>query len=124
MKKSIGILGILSCMILSGIAFTSCREEAVCKAVITARYLRNGNSNEVIPGCTITVGENPDAEGRPFSDSVRYIGETGPDGRLEHTWKNEAKLRVVAEIDGHKGSCMLQLVKGETVDIDVQIPVQ
>lgn len=124
MKKSIGILSVLSCMLLSGAVFTSCREEAVCKAVITARYLKNGNSNEVVPGCTITIGDNPDAEGRPFSDSVRYIGETDANGRLEHTWKNEAKLRIVAEIDGHKGSCMLQLVKGETVDVDVQIPIQ
>ena len=118
MGKRIGFWVVTACLLMMGICMVSCREEAVCKAIITARYLRNGNSNEVVPGCTITVGE-PE-----FADSVRFVGTTGPDGRLEHTWRNEAKLKVVAEIDGHKGAAMLHLVKGETVELDVQIPVE
>ncbi|MBO7624776.1 MAG: hypothetical protein J6S82_05660 [Bacteroidales bacterium] len=118
MRKKIGIIAITACLLWTGISLVSCRKDAVCKAIITARYLRNGNSNEVVPGCTITVGE-PE-----FADSVRFVGTTGPDGRLEHTWRNEAKLKVVAEIDGHKGAAMLHLVKGETVELDVQIPVE
>jgi hypothetical protein len=106
-----------ACLLWLGISLVSCRKDAVCKAVITARYLRNGNSNEVVPGCNITVGE-PE-----FADSVRFVGVTDANGRLEHSWRNEAKLKVIAEIDGHRGNAMLHLVKGETVELDVQIPV-
>lgn len=117
MRKSIGIFVVATCLVWAGISLASCRKDADCKAIITARYLRNGTSNEVVPGCSITVGEPQ------FADSVRFVGETGPDGRLEHSWRNEAKLKVIAEKDGHKGNAMLHLVKGETVELDVQIPV-
>lgn len=117
MRNRLGFLALAACLLWMGISLVSCREEAMCNAVITVRYLQNGNSNEVVPGCDVSIGE-PE-----FADSVRFVGVTGPDGRLEHSWRNEAKLKVVAEIDGHKGAAMLHLVKGETVELDVQIPM-
>jgi len=117
MKGKITVLAMAAFLSWIGISLISCRKSAECKAVITARYLRNGNSNEVVPGCNITVGE-PE-----FADSVRFVGVTDANGRLEHSWRNEAKLKVIAEKDGHKGNAMLHLVKGETVELDVQIPV-
>ncbi len=85
--------------------------------MITVRYLRDGKSAETVPGCSVTIGESD------YSDSVRYIGQTDANGRLEHTWRNEAKLKVIAEADGRTGMAMLQLVKGETVEQEVLIPV-
>ncbi|MBO4282391.1 MAG: hypothetical protein J5873_04280 [Bacteroidales bacterium] len=117
MRKTFGILMIAAAVLTFASTLFSCRKDSDCKAVITARYLRDGRAAEPAAGCSITIGESD------YSDSVRFVGVTDAEGRLEHTWRNEAKLKVVAEIDGHSGMAMLQLVKGETVEQEVLIPV-
>ncbi len=117
MKKSASIFIIVFCMVMGGILLASCRKDDVCKAVVTVRLLRGTDDSEVVPGCTVTFGEPG------YSDSVNFVGVTDSYGQIVHTWRNEAKLRASAEYDGHKGVAMIALVKGETIEADVLIPV-
>ena len=109
-----GLMIVCGCL---AACFTACRKEAECRAIITVRLLQGTDDSQVVPGCRVTFGEVG------YSDSVYFVGETDANGRIDHTWRNEAKLKAVATHGDRIGVAMIALVKGETVKQDILIPV-
>lgn len=117
MRKRVGLLILALGLFVSGVMFTSCSKEAECKAIITVRALRGAEAAEALPGCTVSIGSSE------YSDSVNYVGVTDANGQIIHTWKNEAKLKMKADYNGIQGTSMLTLVKGETVEQEILVPM-
>lgn len=109
--------GLILIMASFTLLFTSCREEAECRAIVTVRLLQGTDDSQVVPGCTVVFGEVG------YSDSVYFVGVTDESGKIDHTWRNEAKLKAVATQGDRHGVAMISLVKGETVEQDILIPV-
>ena len=117
--RNIGLIAVGMVFVLTSLAifFISCRKEADCRAIITVRLLKGTDDSQVVPGCTVTFGEVG------YSDSVFFVGVTDANGKIDHTWRNEAKLKAVAQNGDRMGVAMITLVKGETVEQDILIPV-
>ena len=117
LKFGLTISGLMLVCGLMAACFTSCREEAECRAIVTVRLLQGTDDSQVVPGCTVVFGEVG------YADSVYYVGVTDASGKIDHTWRNEAKLKAVATYGDRMGVAMITLVKGETVKQDILIPV-
>ena len=102
---------------VAAVCLASCRKEAECRAIVTVRLLQGTDDSQVVPGCTVTFGE------QGYSDSVYFVGVTDAAGKIDHTWRNEAKLKAVARHGDRTGIAMITLVKGETIEQDILIPV-